>query len=72
MKKFLSEYLKGRDHSEDLVVDGKIILEWMSGKQGRRVWTVLIWPNFVTRRRRPLKRPLDGYNLKAETGNLLG
>jgi hypothetical protein len=24
--------LKGRDHLEDLGVDGKIILEWMLGK----------------------------------------
>jgi hypothetical protein len=27
-----SEKLKGRDHSEDLGVDGKIILEWILGK----------------------------------------
>jgi hypothetical protein len=26
------EKLKGRDHSEDLGVDGKIILEWILGK----------------------------------------
>jgi hypothetical protein len=30
-KSFLSENLKGRDHSEDLGVDGKII-EWILGK----------------------------------------
>jgi hypothetical protein len=28
---FLSENLKGRDHSEDLGIDGKI-LEWTLGK----------------------------------------
>jgi hypothetical protein len=27
--RFLSENLKGRDHSEDLGVDGRIILEWI-------------------------------------------
>jgi hypothetical protein len=26
---FRSENLKGRDHSEDLGVDGNIILEWL-------------------------------------------
>jgi hypothetical protein len=31
-KKFSSENLKGRDHSEDLAVDGKIILEMVLGK----------------------------------------
>jgi hypothetical protein len=29
---FRSENLKGRDHSEDLGVDGRIILEWILGK----------------------------------------
>jgi hypothetical protein len=33
--KFWSENLKGRDHSEDLGIDGKIILEWILGKQGK-------------------------------------
>jgi hypothetical protein len=28
----LSEKLKGRDHTEDLGVDGKIILEWILAK----------------------------------------
>jgi hypothetical protein len=31
---FLLEILKGRDHSEDLGIDGKIILEWILGKHG--------------------------------------
>jgi len=30
--KFWLEYLHGRDHSEDLGVDIKIILEWILGK----------------------------------------
>jgi hypothetical protein len=30
--KFYSKKLKGRDHSEDLSVDGRIILECMSEK----------------------------------------
>jgi hypothetical protein len=34
----LSENLKGRDRSEDLGVDEKIILEWILGKGGK-VWT---------------------------------
>jgi hypothetical protein len=32
--KFWFVNLKGRDHSEDLGVDGKIILEWILGKIG--------------------------------------
>jgi len=30
--KFLSQNLKGREHSEDLGVDGEIILEYILGK----------------------------------------
>jgi hypothetical protein len=30
---FWSENLKGIDHSEDLGVDGKIILEWVLGNR---------------------------------------
>jgi hypothetical protein len=29
--------LKGRDHSEDLGVDGKIMLQWMLGKYGGKL-----------------------------------
>jgi len=36
---FLLENLKGRDHSEDLGVDVRIIVEWMLGKEGRKLWT---------------------------------
>jgi hypothetical protein len=37
------ENLKGRDHSEDLGVDGRIILEWILGKYGGEMWTGSIW-----------------------------
>jgi hypothetical protein len=30
--------LKRKDHSEDTCVDRKIILEWMLGKQGEKMW----------------------------------
>jgi len=33
--KFLSENLKGRDHSEDLGVDRRIILDWILQKYGK-------------------------------------
>jgi hypothetical protein len=41
--KFWSENLKGRDVSEDLGVDGKIILEWILGKWNGNLWTECIW-----------------------------
>jgi hypothetical protein len=37
------ENLKVRDHLEDLGVDGKIILEWILGKYGERVWNRFVW-----------------------------
>jgi hypothetical protein len=37
------ENLNGGDYLEDLGVDGKIILEWIVGKLGRRLWTRCIW-----------------------------
>jgi hypothetical protein len=40
---FWSENLKGRDQSEDLGVDGKMILEMILGKYGGKVWTGFIW-----------------------------
>jgi hypothetical protein len=36
-KIFLAENLKGKDHLEDLRVDGRIILELVSGKEGGKV-----------------------------------
>jgi hypothetical protein len=38
-----SESLKGRNHTKDIEVDGKIIFEWMLGKQAGKVWTGCIW-----------------------------
>jgi hypothetical protein len=34
-----SENLKGRDYAEDQSVDKRIILEWILGKYGGKVWT---------------------------------
>jgi hypothetical protein len=39
---FLLENMKGRGHLEELCVDGKIILEWISETCGVRVWTGFI------------------------------
>jgi len=36
-KMFWFENLNGRDHVEDLGVDGSIILEWILGKYGWKV-----------------------------------
>jgi len=35
--------LKGRDHAGNLDVDGRIILEWILGKEGGKLWTGFIW-----------------------------
>jgi len=40
---FWLEYQKGRGHSEDVGIDGKIILERIFGKFGGKVWTGCIW-----------------------------
>jgi hypothetical protein len=32
MHTFLSGNLKGRDHTEDVGIDGKVILDWVLGK----------------------------------------
>jgi hypothetical protein len=31
------------DHTEDPLVDGRIIFEWIIGKQGGKLWTGSIW-----------------------------
>jgi hypothetical protein len=36
---FPLEKLNGTDHSEDLDVDGRIIIKLVLGKQGHKVWT---------------------------------
>jgi hypothetical protein len=40
---FWSENLDGRDYSEDLGVDGKVILQRVLRKYGRNVWTGFTW-----------------------------
>jgi len=37
--KLWEENLKGREHSEDLGVRRKIMLEWLLGEWGGKVWT---------------------------------
>jgi hypothetical protein len=37
------EKLKEGDHSEDLGVDGMIILEWILGTSFGKVWTGCAW-----------------------------
>jgi hypothetical protein len=43
--KFWFERLRGRDHSEDLGIDGKMI-KWPSEEQGWSVWIGFIWFRF--------------------------
>jgi hypothetical protein len=43
LKKFWSVNVKGRDHLEDLGINGKIILELILGKYSGNVWTGCIW-----------------------------
>jgi hypothetical protein len=33
----------GRGHSEDLGIDGKVIIERILGKLGGKMWTGFIW-----------------------------
>jgi hypothetical protein len=35
--------LKGRDHSEDVDLEGRIILEWILGKSDEKVWAGFVW-----------------------------
>jgi hypothetical protein len=41
--KFLSENMKELGHAEDLDIDGKVILEWMLGKESGKMWTEFMW-----------------------------
>jgi hypothetical protein len=45
---FWLENQKGRDHSENLGVDGRIILECIVCKFGGKVWTECIWLRIET------------------------
>jgi len=49
--------LKGGDHSGDLGVDGKIILEWILGTLGGKMWVAFIWL-----RRGSVRGPCDHVN----------
>jgi hypothetical protein len=40
---FWMESLKGRDHSQDLGIDGRKMLKWILGKYGLGVWIGFIW-----------------------------
>jgi hypothetical protein len=40
--------LKGRDHSEDPGIDGRVILEWISEIRGGKLWTEFIFVRIVT------------------------
>jgi hypothetical protein len=40
--------LKGRDHSEELGIDGKIILEWILEEESEKVWTGFSWLRIET------------------------
>jgi hypothetical protein len=41
--KFRFETLKGRNHSEDLVVDGMKLFKWTLRKEDMGMWTGFIW-----------------------------
>jgi hypothetical protein len=41
--KFWLESWKGRDHAKDLGIDRRIILKWIIGKQGWKVWIGSMW-----------------------------
>jgi len=43
--------LKGRDHSENLSVDGRIILEWILEKENWKLWTGFSWLRIGTSNR---------------------
>jgi hypothetical protein len=46
--KVWSENLEGRDHLQDLDINGKIMLEWILGKYGGKVWIGVMWLRIVT------------------------
>jgi hypothetical protein len=35
--------LEGKSHLEDLSIDGRIMLQWISEKQSGMLWTGFIW-----------------------------
>jgi hypothetical protein len=40
---FYLESLKGRDISEDLRIDGRVIIKWILGNWGSKVWIGFVW-----------------------------
>jgi hypothetical protein len=40
--------LKGRVHTEDLGVDGKLIFEWIVEIEGGKMWVGCIWLRIAT------------------------
>jgi hypothetical protein len=46
--KIWSDILRGRDHWEGINIDGKIILNWILGKQSEMVWTGCRWLRIET------------------------
>jgi hypothetical protein len=46
---FWLKSLKGRDYSDNLGIDGRIILKWILMKQHGRAQAGLIWLRMVTR-----------------------
>jgi hypothetical protein len=47
-QEFWLESLKGRDHSEELDVDRRILLKCILGKQGLGMWIGIIWLRIMT------------------------
>jgi hypothetical protein len=45
---FLLENLKGRDLTEDLAMNWKVILKWILDKHDRKMWTGFIWLKIET------------------------
>jgi hypothetical protein len=41
--KLWSENLKGREHSENLDIDGRVISEWILGKQSGKLQIKFVW-----------------------------
>jgi hypothetical protein len=46
--KFWLERLKGRDHLEDPGIGGRVILNWIFGKDGWRVYIGFMWHSIGT------------------------
>jgi hypothetical protein len=46
--KFWSGNVKGRNHSDDIDVDGRIILEWILEKEVDELYTECIWLRIET------------------------